>query len=133
MKTLYVMVEGNDDERFFNGVFKPEFLTIYDKVQIWQHAQRSNEDKKKFIKAIETLEQDYIYVEDNDEVPEPSRKKNMILSIFDRLQENRIVIVVKEIESWYLAGLDRKSCDRLGVEYVENTEDISKEDFNFKS
>ncbi|MFW6238499.1 MAG: hypothetical protein ACOC5A_04645 [Halanaerobiales bacterium] len=130
METLYILVEGNDDERFFRGVMKTEFLRKYDKIKIWQHAQRSHEDKMKFIRALNTMRQDYIYVEDLDEVPTLARKKKKIVGIFDELERERIVIVVKEIEGWYLAGLDQKSCERLGLEYLEKTDDIYKEDFN---
>ncbi|MFW5995892.1 MAG: hypothetical protein ACOCQB_01360 [Halanaerobiaceae bacterium] len=130
METLYIIVEGNDDERFFRGVMKNELLRKYDRIKIWQHAQRSHEDKEKFFRAVQTMQQDYIYIEDLDDVPTPSRKKKNIIEIFNDLDRERVVIVVKEIEGWYLAGLNRESCECLGLDYLERTDDIYKEDFN---
>jgi hypothetical protein len=40
-----------------------------------------------------------------------------------------MIIVVKEIESWYLAGLDEKACRELRIRCFDNTDSITKEDF----
>lgn len=39
-------------------------------------------------------------------------------------------MVIKKIESWYLAGLDDSPCKQLGIPSYTNTEDITKEQFN---
>ena len=40
---LFIFIEGDDDERFFNRIIIPMFEKKYDKVQLWKYAQ-----KKKF-------------------------------------------------------------------------------------
>jgi hypothetical protein len=52
--------------------------------------------------------------------------KNKLISIQDQF----IFLVIKEIESWYLAGLDRASSRSLKVRYLSNTDDVTKEKFN---
>ena len=42
----------------------------------------------------------------------------------------KIIVVVKEIESWYLAGLDNKVCKQLKIKNFPNTEKVTKEEFN---
>ena len=42
----------------------------------------------------------------------------------------QIAIVVKEIESWYLAGLDNKQSKNLKIPILNSTDDITKEKFN---
>jgi hypothetical protein len=39
-------------------------------------------------------------------------------------------VVIKEIESWYLAGLDDRSSKRLGTRYLNTTDNVTKEQFN---
>lgn len=40
-----------------------------------------------------------------------------------------VVIVTREIESWYLAGLDDQSCKALGLSKFSHTNDITKDQF----
>ncbi|PTW03383.1 hypothetical protein C8C76_10118 [Halanaerobium saccharolyticum] len=39
-------------------------------------------------------------------------------------------MVIKEIESWYLAGLDQETSSAIGVQNFERTDHLFKEDFN---
>jgi hypothetical protein len=39
------------------------------------------------------------------------------------------IVVIKEIESWYLAGLTEDSADELEVPYFSDTSDIDKQLF----
>ena len=127
---LFIMVEGNDDERFFKKIVVPLFSDIYDKITIWQHAQKSREAKENFLSSIKALKADYIYVEDMDEYRNIHTKINMIKNSMDKLQPENILIVIKEIEGWYLAGLDEDSSRKLNLTYLPETNDIFKEDFN---
>ncbi|MFW6268552.1 MAG: hypothetical protein ACOC4G_00600 [Bacillota bacterium] len=127
---LFLMVEGNDDERFFDKIIKPLFYDRFEKIKIWQHAQKSRETIEKMLLSINNMQADYIYIEDLDQEKNISIKKSMILKKTDYINQEKIAIVVKEIESWYLAGLSRKDADELGIAYVEQTDNIYKEDFN---
>ena len=41
-----------------------------------------------------------------------------------------MVVVIKEIESWYLAGIDAKNAARLNVTIPGSTDHISKKEFD---
>ena len=49
---------------------------------------------------------------------------------YKKVDENSIIVVKKEIESWYLAGLDKESSKALRVPYLNSTDDVTKEQFN---
>ena len=86
-------------------------------------------------------EVDLVIVADMDESPCVTDKKERILSSFRSLSagtgrstelssSTRILIVCREIESWYLAGLNDEECERLGLTTtIDNTDRISKEQF----
>ncbi|RAK07499.1 hypothetical protein C8C77_11345 [Halanaerobium saccharolyticum] len=129
-KRLYILVEGNDDERFFNEIIKPLFKDDYDHIIIWQYAQQKYKNIKKFIASINSMGADYFFVGDLDENNCVIEKKRKVLETFDYLAFNRIIVVIKEIESWYLAGLDGESSNSLGIKSFKNTDELFKEDFN---
>lgn len=46
------------------------------------------------------------------------------------IENDKIIVVIKEIESWYLAGLDDEEYKRFEMHTLSNTDDITKEQFN---
>lgn len=130
-KRLWVLLEGNDDERFFEGVIRPIFDNTYDSVRPWQYAQKQIKKVKNFLRAIKSMGSDYFFWGDINNMPCVTAKKNRIKKRYRaRIEINNVIIVVKEIESWYLAGLDDKSLKELGIRTFRNTNNISKEEFN---
>jgi len=61
-KRLFICVEGNDDERFFNEIFIPKFKEKYDTVKIIRYATMKKEKVDNFIKSIKAMGADYIYL-----------------------------------------------------------------------
>ncbi|MGB9878320.1 MAG: hypothetical protein ACPLPS_11195, partial [bacterium] len=53
-----------------------------------------------------------------------------MLNKFRFLNRDRILIVVKEIESWYLAGLCDSNRKKLRIKHSPTTDDLTKEKFN---
>jgi len=129
-KQLYILVEGNDDERFFREIIMPLFENDYDNIVIWQYAQQKYKKIKKFIKSINSMEADYFLVGDLDENSCVTEKKEKVLEAFGNVSLKKIIVVIKEIESWYLAGLDQKTSSNIGIHNFEDTNDLFKEDFN---
>ena len=127
---LFILVEGNDDERFFAGVVVPVLKQKYNKVVIWQHAQKSNQAIEKMLISIQTMGADYFYVVDLDREDKIEDKKEIVIGRLEEICGKKIVIAVKEIEGWYLAGLGIEASRKLDVAYLERTDDIYKEDFN---
>ena len=127
---LFIFIEGDDDERFFNRIIIPMFENRYDKVQLWKYAQKKNEKIQQFLKSIQAMNADYIYVADNNGSPCITDRKQRIENDFQNIDKNKILVVVKEIESWYLAGIDNESSKNFGIKSFSNTEHINKSAFN---
>ncbi|MFH1860552.1 MAG: hypothetical protein ABH870_06025 [bacterium] len=126
-KRLYVFVEGPDDERFFDKIIKPEFEKEYDWVKVELYAGESPEWRTNFIRSIEAMNADYIYVSDINGAFCVTAKKQKIKNI----DKDKIIVVIKEIEGWYIAGLDDVNSKRLKIPVVVTTTDTTtKEQFN---
>jgi len=133
LKTLYVFVEGDDDERFFSAILLPRLREKYGGVKVIKYAQKPKkfEYLGKFIRSICSMRADYILVVDIDSSPCVTAKKQEVQGNLKNLSQDRILVVVKEIEGWYLAGLYKDSAKKLGLKEIpENTNTLTKEDFN---
>ncbi|NUU95801.1 hypothetical protein XO10_05830 [Marinitoga sp. 1135] len=129
-KQLFVFVEGNDDERFFEFIIKPKLSNRYDLVQIIKYSEEKKEKIDNYISSIKQMKADYIFTNDIDNVCSIKNKKNEIKTKWKNIDEEKIFIVIKEIESWYLAGLSDEKCKLLKIRIVKNTDEITKEEFN---
>lgn len=124
-------MEGDDDERFFDRVIKPMYERIYDHVQFWKYSQAKRKTVNNFLQSITKMPAEYLFVSDLDESPCVTAKKARLASEFEKLSKDRILIVCKEIESWYLAGLNDEGCRQIRIQKrFGNTDRISKEQFN---
>lgn len=127
---LFILIEGNDDERFFNKVVKNKFENDYDLVMPWQYSQKTSRKIKSFIRSINAMGAEYIFAVDlHENMPCISEKKQEIMSRINNIDQNKVIVVKKEIEGWYLAGLDNACCMNLRIPTFSNTDNISKEQF----
>jgi len=129
-KLLFLLVEGDDDERFFQRIVKPKFEEKYNTVMLWKYAQVKNAKVEGFLKSIKAMGAEYIYVVDINHAPCVTGKKQEIQNKFKNIDMNRIIVVIKEIESWYLAGLDTANSKELKLSFFETTNIVTKEQFN---
>ena len=129
MIDLYIFVEGDRDEDFFERIVKPRLVDRYNKIIIIKYAQKRIEYINSYIRSILSMNANYIFIADIDNSPCKTAKKEELKKRFPNLEKDKIIIVVKEIESWYLAGLDEKACKKLGIRCFDNTDSITKEDF----
>ena len=127
---LFIFLEGDDDERFFDRFIKPMYEQIYDHVQLWKYAQIKKQKVNGFLRSINAMQAEYLFVFDMDESPCVTDKKERCASEFEKLSEDRILIVCREIESWYLAGLNDEGCSQIGIPPSYNTDRMSKEHFD---
>lgn len=128
-KRLYIWVEGDDDVRFFDKIIKPKFVRKYNFVEVRPYANLKKGRIGNFLKSIKAMNDDYIYVRDINDSPCVSNKKQKVKDEVRNIDKNRIIVVIKEIESWYLAGLD-VSYKIFGVRPFNITDTITKEQFN---
>ncbi len=125
--TIYLFVEGQDDKRFFEKIFAVKFNRA---VKIIEYAQKKEEKIESFIRSINKMGCDYIFFADLDNSRCITEKKEALTKKIKCLDKGKIIVVIKEIESWYLAGLDDKSRKKLGIKIKQKkTDGITKEKF----
>lgn len=129
-KRLFIWVEGQDDIRFFNRIIKSILEKKYELVEVISYANMSRQKFTNFLKTIKAMNASYIYVTDINNSPCISAKKEQIHSTLKDVNEDRIHVVIKEIESWYLAGLSNENLRRLKIRQHKVIENITKEQFN---
>jgi hypothetical protein len=127
---LYIFAEGEHDVDFFKNVVKPY---IEKKAQVQVRVQRWAKEKKqsinRVIKTIKERNDYYIFTTDINSSPCITEKKAKITSIYNEVDPSKIIIVIKKIEGWYLAGLDKNNANKLGVSDLQDTNGIGKGDF----
>ena len=130
-RVIYTILEGDDDERFINKVIQPELEKKLFRVKVYKYAQTTRVELEKFVNLLNKSGTAYIFLADMDRASCYTKKKEWIKSKTTKnVNETRIAIVKAEIESWYLAGLDRQSATSLKIRHFSTTENIFKEDFN---
>jgi hypothetical protein len=129
-KRLFILVEGEDDVRFFGRIIKPLFVSRYESIEIIPYASIKRSKVNNFLKSVRQMNNDYIFVADIDSERSVRDKKQILYYHFDNIAGHSIVIVIKEIESWYYAGLSAVAARDLGVEVRLSTDEMFKEEFN---
>jgi hypothetical protein len=115
-KRMYVFLEGPDDERFFERIIRPIFERNYNYIKPWQYACQKREKIMSFLSSIESMGADYFFCADINSSPCVSAKKEVITADYrDCLDKNKVIVVVQEIEGWYLAGLDEQNSREIGI------------------
>ncbi len=127
---LFIWVEGNDDERFVESVIIPRLRKEYRGITTIKYAQRNKKWKLRYIRSIKAMNADYIYLEDLHGTPCVTSKKGAIRGKLIDIDEEKVFIVVKEIEGWYLAGLDTEKAQKLKIRRLRDTNSLTKYYFN---
>ena len=121
---LFLFVEGSDDKRFFESYYKNQDIKII------LYATETNKSIYGYIKSIEKLHNsDYLFFADADGTTIDA-KTEIIHKKYPMCDKSKIRIVQREIESWYLAGVNLSSCNKYKIKYFPRTDDISKEKFD---
>lgn len=129
-RRLFIMVEGQDDVRFFGRIIKPLLAPQYDSVEIIAYACTKREKVNRFLESVTQMKNDYIFVADIDFEHSVRDKKQILYYRFSNIDGKSIVIVIKEIESWYYAGISGNLAREMGITDTGSTNDLTKEDFN---
>ena len=129
-RRLFLFVEGNDDKRFFESKISQEFQKKYDSVKIIPYASLKKDKINNFVRSIKAMDADYIYFSDINDSPCITQKKQKIKKELKNIDQEKIVIVVKEIESWYIAGFIQSENQNFKIQIPANTDNFTKEQFN---
>lgn len=127
---LFIWVEGPDDLRFFNRIIKPAFEGKYDLVEVRAYASLKKEKVGNYIRSIKAMDATYFFVTDMNQAPCITTRKEEIEDTFRNVDKDKIIVVIKEIESWYLAGLDAPCCKKCRIPSRKNTDNVTKEQFD---
>lgn len=128
-KILFIWVEGGSDARFFHAVFKPLFERRYRRVEIRAYANLKRDKFEKILQGLQAIDADIIVVADIDRETCVTAKKKYVQSRIRVVPPEWIRVVIEEIESWYLAGMDEAVSQSLGIALPDRTDTITKEDF----
>lgn len=133
MKNLFVFVEGKEDILFVKNVLHNIFIKHSINVIPIPYQKTRSHDVKNHIKASIAKNQDYLLLSDLDSHTYPcitSRKDQRINELDGEITPDKIIIVVEELESWCLAGIDTTIDEYADFIVPESTDDITKEDFD---
>lgn len=130
MRRLFILVEGADDVRFFDRIVKPLLEPRYTSVELIAFASLRRGMVSRFLRSLERLGHDYILATDIDAEPSVKAKKRVILERFPDLDLGKVIIVIKEIEGWYLAGIDDDQQLTFDLVPFHSTDNLTKEAFN---
>ncbi len=130
-KRFHFFYEGVNDWRFIEHVLLPRLKPNYGPFPPWKLANYSNEQHRERIREISIKKEEYIFLTDLK-----GNGYNCVKKKRDDLKDSlniknccRIIIVEKEIESWYLAGLKKCECCRFNIPFLEDTNDVTKDIF----
>ena len=128
---LVLFVEGSDDTRFVESVLFPLAQRTFTDIQIYEYAERKQSHVRGYISQIKYIPGwNYIFTADFDQGPCITGKKSQLMNQFSSLDSERILIIRRLIESWYLAGLNSDSCHELGIQEPRHTNDLTKKQFD---
>lgn len=126
-RSLFLFLEGADDEQFFERVLNPLLRERYEYVRTILFSQMPRRKVSAWLQSVEGMQADYLFVRDLDRHPCATAAKGALLDIHPRLDPARIQVVKVEIESWYCAGIGPGKFAELSVATCADTEEITKE------
>jgi hypothetical protein len=98
-----------------------------------EYATKKKEKIKSRIRAINEMNNDYLFFSDIDLFPCVARKKETINDFLEHQYDpGKTYILIREIESWYMAGLNEESCREFFGKDYRDTNNITKEMFLYR-
>ena len=130
-KCLHILIEGDDDKDFFKRIMVPILRARYRPIVLWKYRKKKKEEVDSYLEKVKNnWDADYIFVTDNDKLQCVPEKRQEIQSIYESIHdESKIMLVIRKIESWYLAGLSDDTCRELGFSPLCNTDKLGKGQF----
>jgi hypothetical protein len=132
-KRLVVWVEGDRDRRFFETIVKARLTAAFDFVLIREYGQRKRVDISSLLDAMSHQGFDRIFVTDLNSAPCATIRKQKVKEHYPSLKDREIIVVSKEIEGWYLAGLTADGEAALKIKCPASTDNLTKEDLDLLS
>lgn len=130
-RKLLILIEGPTDKEFFEKIIKPPIERQRElTVSLITYSEKTNRTVNKFIQSFLDMECECYLFRDFDQGPCFTQLRETLNQKFPLLNNENILIIKKEIESWILAGIsDELIIEVTQIEELKNTEKVSKEDF----
>lgn len=130
MDAIFIFIEGKHDKIFVDYILSPYLLK--EKSMIVHPIPYSKKNPSKINRNIKSKSNHYLFLSDLDrnETPCITSKKNSRIRKYSNLDSDKIIIVKEEIESWFLAGIDSNLEQFKNLKVPDNTDSITKEDFD---
>jgi len=125
--TVYVFVEGDDDQRFVEAVLCVLLRQKYTSVKIWQYSEKPKTKIKDFLRTILQMEADVIFIADMDNAPCFTKKKEDLVTRYPELNPTTIFVVKPEIEGWYVSGVAADKLNQFGIDIGGGVDSFTKE------
>ena len=131
MCRLILFIEGDDDERLVKHILTSIANETKSFIQYYQYSTKKKSSIKQYINTIINVNNwDYFFLHDNDHHLCLTSCKEFLCDIFPFICISKLIIAIREIESWYLAGLSANLCHNIGLQYIHDTSNVTKEDFS---
>jgi len=132
IRKSFIFVEGQDDKLFFEKIVLPIFKRRNITVSLRMYANDKPQEFAKFIRSLKQMNLDYILIADknSEQICITAKKENVQKCYENEVETDKIIVVVKEIESWYLSGLIEEHAKKLNLPLLENTENVGKKKFD---
>lgn len=130
MNTLFIFIEGKHDKIFVDYILSSYLMK--EKSLFVHPIPYAKKTPSKINRDIKSKSNHYLFISDldSDETPCISSKKESRTKKYPYLDSNKIIIVKEEIESWFLAGIDTQIDQFNNFIIPDNTDSITKEDFD---
>ena len=127
---LVVWVEGDRDRRFVEAMIKPRLGPAYALVIVREYRQQKTALVNRLLRAMSHQGFGRLFIADINSAPCVTVRKEKVKERYPELKDQEIVVVSKEIESWYLAGLTADGAAALKVTPPTSTDRLTKEDLD---
>lgn len=125
---IYILVEGEYDEDFVRAIILPYFESRGKFVKIVKYRRKKEKEVRKLINFIYKQNKTCIFLADINNAPCVTFKIDWLLKEKKyTVKKEDITIVIKEIESWYFAGLSHNKREELGINDYIDVNSLTKE------
>lgn len=124
-----IFVEGFYDELFVRRIIELEKIPC--KPNIVKYKEQRSEKIDEYMRSLHKGNIDFIFLADADPGQNNgiSYRVTELKKVYPNLGDDHIVIVVPEIEGWYIAGLNPNSRKKLGIGKGPKPDECTKEKF----
>lgn len=124
---LVIWVEGDTDHRFFEKVVRPQLSPVYDQVLVLMYRQKKTSNINKLLTAMSHQGFAHLFIADMDAAPCVTVRKTKLRERYPTVEDDEIIVVCREIEGWYLAGLTGEGASALKIAVSNATDQVTKE------